>query len=517
MEKNYPNLVLDLVSNYFCKLFLLSFLFSTSFIYSQTPSDDCTNIANSSQLTVGTSCNYVTFNSDNGTDYWNSASGCNAQDRDDAWGWFIATSTTTTITYNPFNGRDAILHLFTGSCSTNMTAIACADDYGNNGAETITYNTNVGQKYMIRIQRSGSNSSMNGQICVYSPSCDTTPTYCTTTFPDGIRPITNVTFAGINNNSIANSYLDYEKFCNTASVTAGSTYQISVTVQATAYQQAHIYAYFDWNQNGNFNDSNEYYYIGYYILPFNTTATIPVNITVPSGATLGTTTMRVGHKLYNNAENVNNLIPCNFWGYGQAEDYFVNVAAAPPSITSFSPITGGCVGSTITINGSGLSNATSVTIGNTAATILTNSANVITATVGTGTTGTVKVTTAAGTATSLGSFTVYALPANPGNPTSNSPQCSPSNVTITRNGTPPSGVTWYWQTSATGTSTANSGATYTVSASGTYYIRAVNSNGCWSNGAGSVTVAVLSTPSITTNPANSTISAGSNTSLTVAA
>src|SRR4030095_13750831 len=58
-------------------------------------------------------------------------------------------------------------------------------------------------------------------------------------------------------------------------------------------------------------------------------------------------------------------------------------------------------------------------------------------------------------------------PADPANPTSNAPQCSNPGVTLFATGTPPPGVTWYWQTSASGTSTANSGATYVVTTPGT--------------------------------------------------
>ncbi|MFY7885368.1 MAG: hypothetical protein ACOVOV_11070, partial [Dolichospermum sp.] len=96
-------------------------------------------------------------------------------------------------------------------------------------------------------------------------------------------------------------------------------------------------------------------------------------------------------------------------------------------------------------------------------------------------------------------------PATPSTPTSNSPQCN--QVTITR-GTPPSGVTWYWQgTNANGTSTANSNTTFTATTSGTYYLRAYNSTGagCWSNNSASVTVTVNPTP---------TIVAGSNSPVT---
>ena len=71
----------------------------------------------------------------------------------------------------------------------------------------------------------------------------------------------------------------------------------------------------------------------------------------------------------------------------------------------------GCIGSSITINGSNLSGASSVTIGGTPVSVITsNSATQIIATVGSGTTGTVSVTTASGTATSASTFTMTSLP-----------------------------------------------------------------------------------------------------------
>lgn len=87
------------------------------------------------------------------------------------------------------------------------------------------------------------------------------------------------------------------------------------------------------------------------------------------------------------------------------------------------------------------------------------------------------------------------LPAAPANPTSNSPQCNPPGVTLTRVGAPPAGVTWYWQTVPGGTSTANSGATFVATTGGTYYLRAQNNTtGCWSAGSGSVAITI--TPSL---------------------
>ena len=96
------------------------------------------------------------------------------------------------------------------------------------------------------------------------------------------------------------------------------------------------------------------------------------------------------------------------------------------------------------------------------------------------------------------SVSITNTPQTPNNPTSNSPQCA--YTTITRAGTPPTGTTWYWQgTNANGTSTAmGSGATYNANTSGTYYIRALNSSGCWSSTSGSVSVIISGIPNAPT-------------------
>ena len=93
--------------------------------------------------------------------------------------------------------------------------------------------------------------------------------------------------------------------------------------------------------------------------------------------------------------------------------------------------------------------------------------------------------------------TAVPLPANPANPTSNSPQCATPGVTMNFTGTPPVGETWYWQTTAAGTSTANSTSSYTVNTSGTYYVRSRdNTTFAWSAGAGSIAVTI--TPNVGT-------------------
>jgi hypothetical protein len=122
-------------------------------------------------ITVGSSCNPVAWNVANNSDYWDGAAGCGGTDLDDVWGRFQATSTSTTITYTPVAGTDAIVHIFgpNPACAVNMPSLACSNTGGNGVAETIVQATTVGAWYRVRVQRSGSNTTMNGTICVYSP------------------------------------------------------------------------------------------------------------------------------------------------------------------------------------------------------------------------------------------------------------------------------------------------------------------------------------------------------------
>src|SRR5690606_3142466 len=72
------------------------------------------------------------------------------------------------------------------------------------------------------------------------------------------------------------------------------------------------------------------------------------------------------------------------------------------------------------------------------------------------------------------------IPSTPAAPTVTN-NCE--NSVLTRSN-PPSGITWYWQSSATGTSTSNSSASITRTSGSVYYLRAYRDFGytqCWSD------------------------------------
>lgn len=105
-------------------------------------------------------------------------------------------------------------------------------------------------------------------------------------------------------------------------------------------------------------------------------------------------------------------------------------------------------------------------------------------------------------------------PADPVGTISVTQNCGTTDLNFSDNTT----VNWYWQTSATGTSTTNpTTSTYNVNTSGTYYVRAYDGASCWSNGTVSQAIIVYAPVSITTQPTNQTVTAPSTATFNVVA
>ncbi|MCZ8169715.1 MAG: hypothetical protein ACK5RV_09635 [Flavobacterium sp.] len=105
-----------------------------------------------------------------------------------------------------------------------------------------------------------------------------------------------------------------------------------------------------------------------------------------------------------------------------------------------------------------------------------------------------------------------------GSITGTTPACTSTTLTFTDTATAP--VVNYWQTTPTGTSTANNAATpLNVTTSGTYYVRAFNSaTSCWSTGnVTSSVITIVPAVNITTQPVNQSIASAQNTSFSVVA
>ncbi|TDX86919.1 GEVED domain-containing protein [Epilithonimonas xixisoli] len=158
-----------------------------------------------------------------------------------------------------------------------------------------------------------------------------TPAYCgpltfTGLFGDNIEPITSVDFAGINNTTSAtvNGSPAHEFFLDkVGNVDQGSTHTITLKGNTGGDYPNSFAVFIDWNQDGDFADANESYSAGTITNSTGTDAKqLQYSITVPVGATVGNTRMRI-KKQYGSATTL--LDPCAGASYGQAEDYTLNV------------------------------------------------------------------------------------------------------------------------------------------------------------------------------------------------
>ncbi len=139
--------------------------------------------------------------------------------------------------------------------------------------------------------------------------------------------MSNVTFSDINNTT-EDEIVKYPAYYTTAmeypsaNISRGQAYPLSVTFDYTTkmIESYYIYAFFDWNQDGDFDDEGEMFTV-----VENTVDLIPhtVDITIPESAELGETRMRI--LLGTNIDTPN---PCDEELRGEVEDYTVVVQEA---------------------------------------------------------------------------------------------------------------------------------------------------------------------------------------------
>jgi hypothetical protein len=159
------------------------------------------------------------------------------------------------------------------------------------------------------------------------------PTYCTPTGSldcSGGYTINNVTINALNNNTTcgAGGYTNYTATgAQTTSVLKGSTYNLSLTVGSGSGTHSAA-VWIDFNQNGLFTDTGEYFLISSTVTASSTTN---VSIPIPAGALSGNTRMRVR---YSNVASVTSTTSCTITGtYGETEDYTITLVTPAACVT----------------------------------------------------------------------------------------------------------------------------------------------------------------------------------------
>lgn len=225
----------------------------------------------------------------------------------------------------------------TTSTSTNLSWTGSTDAVGVTGydvyqgasligstastAYTVTSLTpSTTYSFTVKAKDAAGNISAASNSVSVTTLAGTSVTYCTATATNTAdERIGNVKFGTINNTSTGTA--GYENFTSVATnVTRGAAYTISITPVWTSTQYNEAYAvYIDYNKDGDFTDSGEL------VWTKSASQTSPVtgSITIPAGATVGTTRMRVMMQY--------NAIPsssCGSYTYGQVEDYTLNIVSS---------------------------------------------------------------------------------------------------------------------------------------------------------------------------------------------
>ncbi|MCB0763368.1 MAG: hypothetical protein KDB84_01585, partial [Flavobacteriales bacterium] len=141
-----------------------------------------------------------------------------------------------------------------------------------------------------------------------------------------IEPICRVIFAGIDNSSCSGvncdgDLVDYTGSVAPAEVAKGLSYPMTVTGNTAGNYTNNVTVYVDWDGNGTFESANT---IGSFVNQTCAGAGVTGNLPVPLTAATGITRMRV-YKHFGAAP----ADACTSVGFGQAEDYLLNVSEPP--------------------------------------------------------------------------------------------------------------------------------------------------------------------------------------------
>lgn len=194
--------------------------------------------------------------------------------------------------------------------------------------EATTESTNAYTKtfYRLKVLCSASNQEYYSKILTRETLA--IASYCEAgAIYSNYSKILNVNFADINNSST--TLVGYENFTSiVGNVERGRNYSLSTSFsdpENVLNNLGDLYVWIDFNQNGSFEE-NEKVVNAYN--PQSTTVTN--NIQIPTTAKLGKTRMRIRLQ-YKNQPNSNSQ-PCGYSGFGQVEDYTVNIQSSDLTI-----------------------------------------------------------------------------------------------------------------------------------------------------------------------------------------
>jgi hypothetical protein len=224
---------------------------------------------------------------------------------------------------------------FTDTPTSNSPTFSCANtnlmkcgvltqyenfmDYSNCSAMF----TNQQATYMANILTGVRNGLLANNACSGPVTGTCIPTSANGT-ADGDF-INRVAVGTINNaNSGGVGQPAYTDFSSTHFTNLQRTTQYTLTIQGGNYAPDHYAAWIDYDQDDVF-EANEK--LGEFVTAA-AAETQTITFTVPAGATLGNTVLRVRGVFHNQGEPTPNTDPCFNYAYGETEDYGINITTA---------------------------------------------------------------------------------------------------------------------------------------------------------------------------------------------
>ena len=238
-----------------------------------------------------------------------------------ALSWTAPTSGPAPTGYKVYFGTTSgSLTLMTTTNASTFTYNATAPSYST------TYYWSVVPTSVI-----GGGDAVGCAEWSFTTEADPFAPYCSgITFTSAVEPITLVNFAGINNATgatVGGTPAHQNFIAMSGNVTTESTYAITLKGNSDGDYTNNFRVFIDWNQDGDFGDSGETFNAGSITNSTGLDAIQAVtNITIPGSALAGTTRMRV-KKLFGTTSIDN---PCLGGGFGQVEDYTLNVTLCTP-------------------------------------------------------------------------------------------------------------------------------------------------------------------------------------------
>ena len=174
------------------------------------------------------------------------------------------------------------------------------------------------------------NSCGEGDFSVVNSFTTQTCSHCTSSGDMAYATsITRVILNDIDNVSGKDDpYSDYTNI--STDVTINDSYDLTVQVNTDGNYTVNTIVWIDWNQDCDFDDTNEQYDLGSATnTPDGPTSDSPLSITVPSDAILGSTKMRVSTRYNTDPFSCMNNVD------GEVEDYTINVVDDTASIDDF--------------------------------------------------------------------------------------------------------------------------------------------------------------------------------------